>query len=141
MTGWSVVRWSRGAAAVALMAGLVACGGDAGPTAAARAWLESVAAMDGNRTASLTCDAAQESLMMGTGFLAAAQVLSGQMLGTGADMDVSDVHFKEVSRSGDSATVHASGTMRVAILGVSQGQEMDEDIPMVREDGKWKVCS
>jgi hypothetical protein len=97
--------------------------------------------MDGNKAAALTCDAMQGELQMGGGLISVAQIFAAGLVGQGADFDLSDLKYRVVSQSDDRATVHVSGTMRGAILGVSQGSEMDSDVHLIREDGKWLVCS
>jgi len=48
--------------------------------------------------------------------------------------------FKTTEQSGDTASVQVTGKMKMTFLGQEQEDEIDEAMPMVKEDGKWKVC-
>jgi hypothetical protein len=113
---------------------------DRGPVAAAQEWMSAVARMDGNRAAALTCDESQDSMLTGGAILSVLQIFSGQLLGQEAELDVSDLEYTLISQDGDRAVVRIAGTMRAAILMASQGEPIDEDVTMVREDGAWLVC-
>jgi hypothetical protein len=119
--------------AVFLVVLLVACGGGGGsPDQAAKQWFEALATGDENALKDLTCAAQQESVTGVTGLLAG--------LGEGMGFDVSGLSFKTTEQSGETATVQVTGRMNMTFLGAEQEQEIDEAIPMVKEDGKWKVC-
>ena len=127
-------------AAPILALALAACSAGSGPASVAEAWLEAFIAQDGNKTASLTCDAVQDDLMMGAGVLAVTQLLSGQIVGASADIDLSDMRYDVLRESADEAIVRAHGTMRVSLLGIPGTDELDSTVRLVKEDGAWKVC-
>jgi hypothetical protein len=55
--------------------------------------------------------------------------------------ETSGLKFEEKAGSGDKATVVVSGKMKLEALGQSQDQEINnEELPMVKEGGQWKVC-
>jgi hypothetical protein len=119
-----------------------ACGGGDSPEAAAKEWLQAMAAMDGNKIAERTC-AAQQASVQQAGLWLSVFGLFGQMqLGDQAQakIDISGLTFTTVRSSGDTAAVQVSGRVRVAILAVSQAQDVNETWRMEREDGKWKWC-
>jgi len=119
--------------AVFLVVLLVACGGGGGsPDQVAKQWFEALATGDENALKDLTCAAQQESITGVTGLFAGS--------GEGLGLDISDLSFKTTEQSGDTASVQVTGKMKMTLLGAEQEQEIDEAIPMVKEDGKWKVC-
>jgi hypothetical protein len=122
---------------------LTACGGGgggAGPAAAAKSFFDAFTQLDFAKMKDLTCEA-QKSTMD-----EAAQAMSA--LGDPAALkellkiDTSGLKYEEKSVSGDNATVVVSGKMKVEAMGQSQEQEMNnEELPMVKEGGAWKVCA
>lgn len=133
----------RGSVPIVLLATVVlgACGaaGD-GPDVAARQWFQAIVDQDGNAAARLTCDGQQDALMTGGIALMIVSMLGNEFIGASPDLDMSDLEFRTVREDGDTATVHVGGQLRAAILLISQPTDMDQDIPMIREDGRWKVC-
>jgi len=114
---------------------MAACGGggDGGsPDQVAKQWLEALAKGDKNALKDLTCIAQQESVAGTTGFLAG--------LGEEMGLDVSALSFTTTEQSEDKASLQVTGKIRMTLLGVEQEEEIDEAMPMVKEDGKWKVC-
>lgn len=121
---------------------LVGCGPfGPGPDVAAKAWMQAYATQDGNALADLTCDADQGRLQQGMLFDSAAMVLtSGLLGGAKPQVDVTALQYQTTSQSGSDASVHVTGRMRVAILGMSQAQDVDTSMPMRYEHGKWRFC-
>lgn len=119
---------------------LLACSSGPSPDAAAREWLHALYTQDGNTAAKLTCDAEQTSLFEGSAILAVTTIIGEDLIGQSVDVDDSEVRAETISQSGDTATVQMSGTVRIAILGLSQPTEVDETVRMVMESGQWKYC-
>jgi len=121
---------------------LAACGGGAGggPSGTAQAWFEAFTQFDMAKMKDLTCDsekAAVDEALSGLGG-------EGFDLGALKDLfqiDVSGLSFQDQNVSGNSATVHVSGKLKISAFGQSQDQDINEDIPMTNEGGAWKVCT
>ena len=121
-------------ATVFLVVFTAACGGGGGgaPDQVAKQWFQALAKGDQDTLKSLTCAASQSDMTDAFGSLA-------EMAGT-VTIDVSGLSFKTTEESGDNATVQVSGNIKVELLGQSAEEPMNEDMPMVKEGGKWKVC-
>jgi hypothetical protein len=102
--------------------------------------MDAVAANDGNKIGALTCAAEQGNTQFGMGVLTVVNWLGSGLLGQAAQIDTSDLHYQTTAQSNDTATVHMTGQLRAAILGLWQTQEQDSSIKMVVEDGRWKYC-
>lgn len=132
--------WQRLALVLVLFIALVSCGIGDSPEKAAQEWIEALVSMDGNTLMARTC-AAQQGYVQEAGLWYSLIGMFGQSFtGQQAEVDLSDLNFKTVKRSGDTAQVRVTGEMRVAILAVAQSQYVDEVWTMVREEGKWKWC-
>ena len=117
---------------VFLVVFLAACGGGGGsPEQTARQWFDALGKGDENALKDLTCTAQHESLAGVAGLL-------GTMEGGG--LDVSGLSFKTTEQSGDTASVQVTGKLKVTLLGQAVEEAIDEAMPMVKEDGKWKMC-
>jgi len=124
---------------IALSLLLVSCADT--PEGAARAWLNAMMKLDGNKILDLTCAAQVENVQQ-TGLWASAFSLVPQLFGLNiqSKSDISGLNFVSTSLNGDNATVHVYGDMRVAILAFAQAYPVDESWKMARESGKWKWC-
>jgi hypothetical protein len=120
-------------AVVVLVSLLSACGIGDSPEKAAREWLDALLNMDGNKLMERTCAEQQEAVQEAGLWVS----FTGEQI----EADVSDLRFKTVYRSGDTARVRVTGEIRTAILAVATVEEVDEEWQMVREDGKWKWCN
>jgi|SRR3989337_41687 len=110
------------------------------PVKAAKEWVQAIAILDGNRIAERTCNAQQANIQE-AGLWGSVFALFGQQtIGQQANTDVSELKFTRVSSNDDFAAVRVTGQIRVAVLGVSQSQNIDETWSFVRENGKWKWC-
>lgn len=116
--------------------------GCAGPTpdGAAKDWLEATVKLDGNKAADLTCASEQGSVQMGGMALSVASIIGQNVIGQSFTVDTSGLSYVTVQESGSSAEVRISGTIRAAILGISQGQQVNETVRMALESGQWKYC-
>ncbi len=135
---WTVVS-------IALVASVVvtACGGGSGggaAVAAAKSWFEAFAQLDLNRVKELTCESEKAAVDAALGLLAGGGEIDVEAMKDLFQIDVSGLTYAETSVSGNSATVHISGLIKVSALGQSQDQDVDEDVPLVNEGGAWKVC-
>ena len=132
---------------VVLVASVVmgACGGagGAGAAGAAKAWFEAIAQLDLNKVKDLTCDKEKAALEQAFSFLggAASGETDLEALKELFQIDVSGLKYEEKNVSGNTATVHISGVLKVSAFGQSQDQNVDEDVPVVNEGGAWKVCA
>ena len=120
---------------------LSACGGAAGgsPAAAAKAWFDAFTQFDFNRMKDLTCEKEKATIEQGLSSLTSLGDVS--QLKELLKIDVSGLKYEDKGVSGNSATVHISGNLRMEAFGQSQEQPIDEDVPMVNEGGGWKVCA
>jgi Ran GTPase-activating protein (RanGAP) involved in mRNA processing and transport len=128
---------------IVMSAVLTACGGGggggAGPTDAAKSFFAAFSQLDFAKMKDLTCEAQKATMDE------AAQSLSA--LGDASKLkellkiDTSGLKFEEKSVSGDKGTVVVSGKMKIEAMGQSQEQDVNnEELPMVKEGGAWKVC-
>jgi hypothetical protein len=131
---------------IVLSALLTACGGGglgggAGQaSAAAKSFFDAFAQLDFTKLKDMTCEAQK------AGIDQAMQMMSGggnlDQLKEMLKIDTSGLKFEEKSVSGDNATVVVSGKLKLEALGQAQDQDINnEELPMVREGGQWKVCS
>jgi len=124
-----------------LVSALTVCGaiGDS-PEKAAEEWAQAFANLDGNKVAERTCAAQQANVQQAGLWTSVFNLFGQQMIGQEAKTDVSGLRFTTVSSSGNTADVRVTGQIRVAVMALSQTQDVDETWRMVREDGKWKWC-
>jgi len=116
----------------------VACGGDS-PDKAAEEWFQAVATFDGASTLTLTCDAYKDEVQS-LGFVVfGLNILSGG-LAADIEVDTSGLRFNTISQSGNEAVVNVRGSYAQGMLGAAIEQQVDTNIIMVKEDGKWKYC-
>lgn len=118
---------------------LVACsGGGSGdsPSTVARSFMEAFGRLDVEAMRPLICTEQADQIDGLTDSLASAGEVT---------IDVSNVTYEDGPVNGDNATVNMSGDIEMA----AQGQEMTLPVgdmfnggtlPMVRENGSWKVC-
>ena len=122
---------------------LTACGGGgAGGNAvgAVKSWFEALSSLDLQKVVALTCEKERPTVEESFSFLS----------GSGTDLealkqlftiDASGLKYEDKGVSGNTATVHISGKLKVSAFGQSQEQDIDEDVPVVNEGGAWKVCA
>jgi hypothetical protein len=121
---WSVVT-------VFLVVFMAACGGGGGsPDQAAKQWFDALGKGDENALKDLTCAAQHDSIGGITGLLG----------GLKGGIDFSSLSFKTTEQSDDTAGVQVTGKLKVTVLGQAVEEEIDEAMPLVKEDGKWKLC-
>jgi hypothetical protein len=56
------------------------------------------------------------------------------------DLTFEDLSFYEQSNDGEVAIIRVSGTVRLAFLGKSEVQSIEEEHVVVNEDGHWIIC-
>ena len=122
-----------------------ACGGGAGgggegATAAAKSWFEAYAQLDLSKVKELTCDKEKQEIEKALALLGGGGELSAEALKDLFTIDVSGLKYEEKGANSSSATVHISGPLKVSVLGESQDEAVDQDVPLVNEGGAWKVC-
>jgi len=124
---------------------LTACGGGGGgggtPADGAKGFFEAVFKNDSAAAKGYICKALEaQADQMVSSF---AAIAGGGA--SGVTVDSSGLSFTVENESGDKATVKFSGKLKVTVGGVSQDVDMGAagaaPIPMLKEDGKWKVCS
>ncbi|MEA3459781.1 MAG: hypothetical protein U9R11_03755 [Chloroflexota bacterium] len=122
---------------------LTACGAGDSPERAAREWLEALISMDGNKLIERTC-AEQHANVQKAGLWASAFDVLGQVFTKFTDqqikVDISDLRFETVSKSGNTAQVRVTGEIRIAVLAAAMAPQVDATWLMVQEDSKWKWC-
>lgn len=116
------------------------CAGDT-PEKAARAWVQAIADLDGNRIAELTCEA-QKPQMQNLMWFYAGFLGLGRTLGVPQPTpDLSGLEFTVEARPDhDLAVVRVSGRVRTSALGFWTETPLDMALLVVKESGKWKVC-
>ncbi len=120
---------------------LSACGtGTAGgAVGAVQNWLAAYAQFDNKGVLDLTCSAQKAKITD-----ALTQLTnSSNNLSSLKDLfafDFTKLTFKENSNDGKNAVIHLGGQMTIKIFGQVQTQDMDQDVPVVFENGQWKAC-
>lgn len=123
--------------AAALLAGCSSSGG--GPAGVAREWLQASLGADGATALKLTCRDYRNDVQTQGLMTAALGLLTGINTENG-QIDVSDLKFETIDKSGDTATVRVTGEIIVSLLGAAMAQDIDMTLLMVKEDGDWLVC-
>ena len=120
---------------------LTACSAGGGPAIdGTRNWFQALADLRLDDVLKLTCsnprvrNAIELKLEPFAELKDALQSLKGQF-------DFSGLKFEEKSNDGKTAAIHLSGKMLLRALGQSQALDVFEDIPVVNENGVWKVCA
>lgn len=126
--------------ALAFASALTACGLGDSPEKAAQEWIQAFANLDGNKIAERTCVAQQANVQQAGMWTSVFNLFGQQTIGQQAKTDVSGLKFTKVNSSGNTANVRVTGQIRVAVMALSQTQDVDETWLMVQEDGKWKWC-
>jgi hypothetical protein len=121
---------------------LSACGGGGGgggAAAAAKSFFDAFSQLDFAKMKDLTCDAQKSALDQAT--QAMSSLGDAAALKELIKIDTSGLKYEEKSVEGDKATVIVSGKMKMEAMGQTQEQEINnEELPMVKEGGAWKVC-
>jgi len=127
---------------IVLSALLTACGGaggGGGSATAAKSFFDAFSQLDFAKMKDLTCDAQKSAIDTATKSMSALGDAS--KLKDLIKIDTSGLKFEEKAASGDKATVVVSGKLKVEAMGQSQDQDVNnEELPMVKEGGAWKVC-
>jgi hypothetical protein len=126
--------------AVVIASLLVACGGGDSPETAVREWMQALLDMDGNKLIERTCEASQSDVQQAGALVSVLGIAGNEVGGQSAKADLSSLSFQATNKGSDTAQVHVQGKLRVAFMGLAQEQKYDQTIPVVLEDGKWKVC-
>ena len=119
---------------------LTACGVGDSPEGAAKEWMTAFASLDGNKIAERTCAAQQANVQQAGMWTSVFNLFGQQTIGQQSKTDISGLKFSTINSSGNTAKVRVMGQIRVAVLALSQTQNIDETWKMVQEDGKWKWC-
>jgi Ran GTPase-activating protein (RanGAP) involved in mRNA processing and transport len=107
--------------------------------AAAKAFFDAFSQLDFAKMKDLTCDAQKSAIDQATQSMSALGDAS--KLKDLIKIDTSGLKFEEKAASGDKATVVVSGKLKVEAMGQSQDQDVNnQELPMVKEGGAWKVC-
>ena len=120
---------------------LSACSSGGGPAIdATRSWLQSLAELNFKQVMDQTCanpkvrTEIEVRLDPFIDIQATLQTLKGQF-------DFSGLKFEEISNDGRTAQVRLSGKMVLKALGQSQALDVYEELTVVKENDKWKVCA
>lgn len=119
----------------------------AGPDKAAKEWFNATMNYDGAKIMEYTCKAERENMQIAglwsSAFSLLPQLLP-QLLGINldisSDIDTKDLRFTTISNDDQTAYVHVTGEIRVAVLAFADIVEIDEVWRMKFEDNKWKWC-
>jgi hypothetical protein len=120
------------------------------PIQVARFWLNAFGEIDTERVARYTCQANAEQVSNQLSFMwafsgsanALLQLLSGYRanLDFSQTIDFSDVTISIISQSPTVAVVYAQGEITASVGGQFQTREISQELPMIYEDQRWKVC-
>lgn len=115
---------------------LFACGGGSdSPEGVTEKAMEVMAAMDVDSLGEYVCDQVKEQAAAGMA-LAKAMMDAQKMT-----MKLSDMKYEKTGEEADKATVHVTGTVTIKMAeGEDQTDSIDEDVQVIKVDGKWKVC-
>ncbi len=115
---------------------VVGCGGSSGgPADAARDFFKN---MFSDKVGDYICKSAGDEAMQALGMLGALSTMAG---GVKIEMNTDGMKFQTVKEDDKKAVVKVSGKMKISVAGQTMEEEFPEqEIPMVKEDGKWKVC-
>ncbi len=129
-------------------------GGGNSPEATVQAVIEAVRNLDIQRLEELTCEADRSEFDSDfSGFGMQGMTLDDMLAEEDIALDLSDLGSEVVSVDGDRASVRLSGSVGISSQGFSMTFDMDELlamsdaniddtlIPLVREDGEWRICS
>jgi len=111
------------------------------PGRAAKEFINALINLDGNKILERTCAAERENIQS-VGLLTSAFSIIPQLFGLDLESegDVSDLKFTTIELYSNTAYVHVSGEMRVAVIAFANNIPIDETWMMVKENGKWKWC-
>ena len=114
---------------------LSACGTDQErPVDAVRGWFQAVVALDLARAQALTCAVDNRTIddaLSASGGLSRDIDLSN--LQAQIAVDLSGLQFEETRAGDDSAIVRVSGVLN--------GQPVDQEVQLVKEDDAWRICA
>ena len=131
-------RFRAIAIALVLVTLLAACGGGGGsPTGVVKSFFGALAEFDIEKMKDLTCSDFRDEMEEAFGF---AEMGDLEELADLMKFDFSGLRYEVVSESGDEAIVRVHGDMKVEFFGQEQSEPMDEEIPVVKEGGEWKIC-
>jgi hypothetical protein len=117
---------------------LAACGGGGGsPVGVVKDFWKALTKFDIDKMKELTCSEYRSEMEEAFGF---AEMGDLSELADLMEFDVSGLKYEVVSESGDNAVVRVYGELKVTFFGQSESEQMDEEIPVVKEGGQWKVC-
>lgn len=135
---------SRTLRLAALALALAACGGsgEGSPATAARAWYEAISRLDLQAVARLTCAQERASVERSIEQLGpSGSETNLQTLKEVFQIDVSGVSYEERSVDGNAASVRITGVLKATASGQTQERTIDAEVPVVKEEGAWKVCA
>lgn len=112
-----------------------------GPDVEAKAWMQALAAQDGQKLSELTCTAMQGQLEAGALLSSGVLGLAGGLFGSKPRMNVDALQYHTTDQQGNRADVYVTGQLRVSIAAFSQAQSVNFTMPMLNEQGHWRYCS
>ena len=129
-------------------------GGGNTPEGTVQAAIEAVRDLDVQRLQELTCKADRDEFDSDlSDFGMQGMTLEEALAEEDIELDLSGLGSEVVSIEGDRASVRLSGTVGISTQGFSMTFDMDELlamtdtnqddtlIPLVREEGEWRICS
>ncbi len=141
-------KWMSIVAAVMLVAVLAACSGGSAPAntpAASSDTPESVASAFFQASFAGDIETAKNYVCAAMASEISDEAAAAMAAMAEAKMDFSGVTFTASDVTDTSATVTASGTLKVEMAGVTQELNFADmgpgaSVPLVKENGAWKVC-
>jgi len=119
-----------------------ACGNgtvDAADTA--RTWYEAISQLDLTRIMDLTCAQQRPALEQAMRALGGGAEIDLEALREQFQIDVSGLSYEENGATDETSTVRITGVLKVTASGHTQEQAVDQEVPMVKESGEWRVCA
>jgi hypothetical protein len=129
------------AAMAILVLCVTGCVTEPGPDTVAKQWVDAFAAQDGLKVGELTCDAQQQALNSTGALFSMIGIVSASFLsGEKPKISADELSYATVRNEGTSADVRITGRIRYAVGLVSQAQQTDVTMRMVKERSKWRFC-
>ena len=108
------------------------------PEAATQSFVEELFTGETENLALYLCASAQE---VAPGMKEGLESMRETIESSGATLDVSGFTYKLLNQDGSTATVEVAGKLTVTVAGSSVDSDFPAiPIPLVRENGSWKLC-
>jgi hypothetical protein len=117
------------------------------PAWVTRQWLNAAVAGDDRRVQYHTCQRILDETQRASGILGSVNSFDGFSVGDmtvsfdiGVDTDVSGVRYRTVEEREQRAVVQLDGNVTMNVVGIARDVPLTIDVPLIREDNRWKIC-